>query len=236
MDRRVPGLDRGRPAATRDRAVARSRREGNHPFAAIVVDADGTLLAQAFNGSAADRTGHAEMNALRAASAAFPLGRLARATLYTSAEPAPCARALPAGPASPGSCALSETRLLSITGSHPGNPTLALPCREVFARGQRALEVIGPLLEDEAAAVHEGSGADFVDANSYEMDVTRLAAAYAAGALTPSTVVQTCTPRSRCRSESIWIYVLPQAIAARARALGAARGGACFPSMACRSR
>ena len=51
---------------------------------------------------------------------------------------------------------LSEARLLALTGSHPENPTLALPCREVFARGQRPIEVIGPLIEDEAAAVHAG--------------------------------------------------------------------------------
>jgi hypothetical protein len=30
-----------------------------------------------------------------------------------------------------------------------------LPCREVFARGQRRMEVIGPLLEEEAAEVHK---------------------------------------------------------------------------------
>ena len=32
------------------------------------------------------------------------------------------------------------------------NPTLDLPCRTVFAGGQRPVEVVGPLLEDEAAA------------------------------------------------------------------------------------
>jgi len=52
--------------------------------------------------------------------------------------------------------ALSETRLLAITGSHAENPTLALPCREVFARGQRNIEVLGPLIEEEAARVHAG--------------------------------------------------------------------------------
>ena len=41
-------------------------------------------------------------------------------------------------------------------GNHPENPTLNLPCRDVFASGQRATEVVGPLLEDEAAAVHAG--------------------------------------------------------------------------------
>jgi tRNA(Arg) A34 adenosine deaminase TadA len=52
--------------------------------------------------------------------------------------------------------ALSEARLRELTGAHPENPTLDLPCREVFARGQRPVRVIGPLLEIEAEAVHEG--------------------------------------------------------------------------------
>ena len=52
--------------------------------------------------------------------------------------------------------ALSEHRLLQLTGDHPENPTFSLPCREVFARGQRKVEVIGPALEDEAARAHDG--------------------------------------------------------------------------------
>ncbi len=51
---------------------------------------------------------------------------------------------------------LSETRLRTLTGAHPENPTLDLPCRQVFASGQRRVAVLGPLLEDEAAAVHDG--------------------------------------------------------------------------------
>jgi hypothetical protein len=31
-----------------------------------------------------------------------------------------------------------------------------VPCRELFARGQRHVEVVGPLLEEEAAAAHAG--------------------------------------------------------------------------------
>ena len=50
--------------------------------------------------------------------------------------------------------ALSEERLLLLTGNNPENPTLSLPCREVFARGQRDVQVIGPMLEDEAAVPH----------------------------------------------------------------------------------
>jgi tRNA(Arg) A34 adenosine deaminase TadA len=52
---------------------------------------------------------------------------------------------------------MSESRLLEITGNHGENPTLDLPCREVFARGQKAVEVVGPVPEAEAeiAEVHQ---------------------------------------------------------------------------------
>jgi hypothetical protein len=46
--------------------------------------------------------------------------------------------------------------LLNYTGSDKENPTLDLPCREVFARGQKPIVVAGPLLEEEAGEVHEG--------------------------------------------------------------------------------
>jgi tRNA(Arg) A34 adenosine deaminase TadA len=52
--------------------------------------------------------------------------------------------------------ALPESRLRELTGDHPNNPTLSLPCREVFARGQRVIEVLGPELESEAEAMHQG--------------------------------------------------------------------------------
>jgi hypothetical protein len=51
---------------------------------------------------------------------------------------------------------MSECRLLELTGKHAENPTLDLPCREVFARGQKPIEVIGPVAgaEAEIAALH----------------------------------------------------------------------------------
>lgn len=51
---------------------------------------------------------------------------------------------------------LREGELRALSGADPRNPTVALACREVFARDQRPIEVIGPVLEDEARAVHEG--------------------------------------------------------------------------------
>jgi tRNA(Arg) A34 adenosine deaminase TadA len=82
---------------------------------------------------------------------------LAGCTLYSSAEPcAMCAGAIYWTGIGRVVYGLSERRLKIITGNHAENPTLDLPCRTVFAAGQRSVEVIGPLLEDEAAALHDG--------------------------------------------------------------------------------
>jgi tRNA(Arg) A34 adenosine deaminase TadA len=51
---------------------------------------------------------------------------------------------------------LSESRLKAMIGPHPENLTMDLPCRTVFAAGQRAIAVEGPLLEEEAAVAHRG--------------------------------------------------------------------------------
>jgi len=50
----------------------------------------------------------------------------------------------------------SEHDLGKLIGPHPENLTMGLPCRAVLGAGQRAIQVVGPLLEDESRAVHEG--------------------------------------------------------------------------------
>ena len=54
--------------------------------------------------------------------------------------------------------AMTEKRLLELTGSDEQNPTFDLPCRDVFSKGQKDITVIGPLpeLEAKAAKVYEG--------------------------------------------------------------------------------
>ncbi|MCA1361204.1 nucleoside deaminase [Bradyrhizobium sp. IC3069] len=141
-------------------AVAgRSLTHGNHPFGCIVVDADGKVLIEIENGYMPDRDGTAHAERLAATQACRTLDRevLAKATLYSSAEPcAMCAGAIYWAGIGRVVYGLSEHRLRGITGNHPENPTLNLPCREVFASGQRPTEVVGPLLEDEAEALHVG--------------------------------------------------------------------------------
>jgi len=136
-----------------------SREHGNHPFGALLADADAAVLIEAENTvvSDADCTGHAEMNVIRRACRTLAPGALATATLFTSTEPcAMCAGAIYWAGVSRVVFGLRESELRALTGADPVNPTLALECREVFARGQRPIEVVGPVLEDEARAVHEG--------------------------------------------------------------------------------
>ena len=140
----------------------RAKAEGRHPFGALVVAADGAILAEAGNNSLppqGDPTQHAERLAVAIAAQGHSREVLAGATLYTSAEPcAMCAGAIYWCHVGRVVYAMSEERLLELTGSHPENPTLALPCRTVFASGQWPVEVIGPVpaLADEAAQAHLG--------------------------------------------------------------------------------
>lgn len=161
----LPGQD---PLSAQDEAHLRraialaeeSVARGRHPFAALVVSADGEVISEGLNNSLppdGDPTQHAELVAAAAAARAVPPEELARATLFTSAEPcAMCSGAIYWTGIGRVVYALSETRLLTLTGDHPENPTFSLPCRDVFRRGQRTIEVSGPHLEDAAAATHEG--------------------------------------------------------------------------------
>lgn len=141
-------------------AVAWSAREhGNHPFGAVLVDADSHILLEAENTVVTehDCTGHAETNLVRLATRRFTPEQLADCTLYTSTEPcAMCAGAIHWSQIGRVVYALSEVDLYDIVGPSPDH--LFLPCREVFAHSQRGVKVSGPAaaLDREARAVHEG--------------------------------------------------------------------------------
>ncbi len=135
----------------------RARQHGNHPFGALLADEQGAVLLEAENtvNTAHDCTGHAELNLMRLASRQFSARVLSRCTLYTSTEPCPmCTGAIFWGGVGRVVYALSEEGLYALTGDSPDK--LLLPCREVFARGGRPVEVLGPALEEEARQVHEG--------------------------------------------------------------------------------
>ena len=144
----------------------RSRLGGDHPFGSVLADERGHVLmeqANGFSSEGGDRTAHAERLIASRASRAYDLATLRRCTLYTSAEPcAMCAGAIYWAGIGRVVYGQTETALKEATGAHEDNPTLDLPCETVFAAGQRPTEVVGPLLEDEAAALQtdywEGRG------------------------------------------------------------------------------
>lgn len=144
-------------------AIAESRKAretGVHPFAAILVGPDGDVLMTQHNAYEPDHdmTGHAERVLMTRASTTLPRDLLTECTIYTSAEPcAMCAGAIYWTGLKRVVYGMSEADLKAVTGNHPENPTLDLPCRTVFAAGQRVIEVIGPMLEEEAARVHDGA-------------------------------------------------------------------------------
>lgn len=139
--------------------AARARQHGNHPFGAILVGPGGDILLEAENTvvTSGDITAHAETNLVRAASGRFSPEFLAGCSLYASTEPCPmCAGAIFWSNIRRVVYGLSEERLYALVGEGTSEAVLHLGCRAVFAHGLREIEVVGPLLEDEAEGVHQG--------------------------------------------------------------------------------
>ncbi len=140
-----------------DQVARRAMAMGRHPFGAVLVAPDGeTVLAEQGN---IDTVHHAEATLARNASLNYPADFLAQCTLVTTFEPcAMCAGTIYWANICRVVYGAEENALLALTGDHPENPTLSLPCREVFARGQKKIEVIGPVPEvaHEMIATHRG--------------------------------------------------------------------------------
>ena len=130
-----------------ERAHALARRAveaGHHPFAALLVAADHeTVLLEQGN---VDSVNHAEAVLAREAAKRWPPAELWPCTLVTTVEPcAMCAGTQYWANIGRVVYGIEERSLLELTGNHPENPTLDLPCRHVFARGHKDVRVIGPV-------------------------------------------------------------------------------------------
>lgn len=137
----------------------RAREKGNHPFGAVLADENGVVILEGENNviTEVDITGHAETNLVRQATRRFDQEYLAKCTLYASTEPCPmCAGAIYWSGIGKVVYGLSQGGLYQgVLGGDEGEG-FRLSCREVFARGEREIEVIGPVLEEEASHAHEG--------------------------------------------------------------------------------
>jgi len=134
--------------------LARSARQaGNHPFGALLA-LNGAVLLTAQNTITTDRdpTAHAESNLVAAAIRTLTPDQIRRSVLYSSCEP----------------CAMCTGKMYwagirSIVYALPAEQLAALaardfviPCRELFSRSRENVQVVGPVLVDEAREVHLG--------------------------------------------------------------------------------
>ncbi len=137
--------------------------KGNNPFGALLVDKDGNIIVESGNVEITEKdcTGHAETTVMKLASQKYSKEFLWDCTLYTTAEPCcMCTGAIYWGNVGKIVYGISERQLLDLTGSHEKNPTFDVPCREIIKKGQKNIEVIGPIddleLQEEIVKIHRG--------------------------------------------------------------------------------
>ena len=130
-----------------------AREKGNHPFGALLTLEDNIVLT-AENSVFTDHdiTGHAEQNLISMASKQMSPALLTNMTLYTSTEPcAMCSGAIYWAGIRAIVYGCSAETLGDIAGG-----SFVVPCRHIFTYGIDPVTVVGPMLEEEAAAVHAG--------------------------------------------------------------------------------
>ncbi len=138
---------------------ATGRARGNRPFGAVIVSDQGEVLAEAWcnTSETGDCTGHAETNAVRLVSPRVDRETLARATLYSSAEPCVmCAGAIFWSNIGRVVYGIDAVRLRVFRGERAEQRDAELSCRDVFAASPHPIECIGPALIEEASEPHRG--------------------------------------------------------------------------------
>ncbi len=133
--------------------AAGAREKGNEPFGAVLVRS-GVIVQEAENSVIVDSdpTRHAEFNLIREACRSFALHELQDMTLYSSTEPcAMCAGAIYWAGIRHVVYALSAQGLAELASG-----SFVVPCRTLFSYASDPVKVEGPLLIDEARAVHSG--------------------------------------------------------------------------------
>ncbi|WP_253949341.1 hypothetical protein [Mangrovicoccus sp. HB161399] len=141
--------------------IARDSPEaGNHPFCAMLVGPDGTVLLPRGNGlGTGGATGDAETTVARRASRLRSPEFPGAFTFCTPVEPCcMCPGACDRAGFGTVVCGMTERRLAVLAGNNPGNLALYLPGSAVFAAGRRQAGIRGLFAGtmEEAAAGHLG--------------------------------------------------------------------------------
>jgi tRNA(Arg) A34 adenosine deaminase TadA len=128
-------------------------QRGNAPYGAVLVRG-GQVIARGQNSAVTenDIAAHAELSALRDAARRYGPEVLRECVLYASGEPcAMCAGAIYRFgiPTVVFGCSARAVAEALGTGT-----SAVIGCREIFALGEREVEVIGPVAEAEGVALH----------------------------------------------------------------------------------
>lgn len=128
---------------------------GDFAFGSVLVSAADELLIEGLQlvETTGDWLAHAEMNVLREAASRWTRSELSGCTLYSSTEPCPMCTGAIGWSVNRLVFGLSQVRMYVLW---PGRPRFVEPwnCRLLLGRVEPPMQVIGPMLEDEAAAAH----------------------------------------------------------------------------------
>ena len=136
-----------------------ARDRGNRPFGAVIISADGAMIAEAYcnTSETGDCTGHAETNAVRRATPTTRREVLTTSTLYSSGEPCVmCAGAIFWSGIRRVVFGIDAVSLRVFRGEVAEQRDAELSCRDVFAASPHAIECIGPVMLAEASEPHVG--------------------------------------------------------------------------------
>jgi len=136
----------------------RSMDKGNLPFGCIMTGPDDIVLLEGENTLITDESSiaHCEINLIKQLSTRIEPHFLDSCTLYTSTEPcAMCAGAIYWSGIGTVVYAMSRDSYHKIAGTCDPSHILDVSAQDVFDRGGREVILLGPLLEEEAAACYE---------------------------------------------------------------------------------
>lgn len=141
--------------AQRTLAIANTAAmQGNLPFGCLLANANDSVLLEAGNTVVTERNiiAHCELNMVQQLAGQYEASFLQSCTVYCSMEPCPmCAGALYWSGIGRIVFALDNATYYSILGSRNPADVFDMPCKTLLESGGRRVEVIGPVIQKEAA-------------------------------------------------------------------------------------
>lgn len=134
-----------------------AKRSGNPPFGSLLVDANGTVLAEMSNTTVSDQnlSAHPELKLAVWAGRHLSSEQARATTMYTSAENcAMCSGAFAIAGLGKLVFALSGDQLREARGTGNLRSSVAISSRSVLEQANYPITIVGPALPDEGRAVH----------------------------------------------------------------------------------